>query len=61
MPTLVISTTLDQLVTPFHHRQLTDMIPGAGYAELSTGHLPFVERPEEWSALLLDFLGNASA
>ncbi|MYS09644.1 alpha/beta fold hydrolase [Streptomyces sp. SID6041] len=60
VPTLVISTTLDQLVTPFHHRQLADMIPGAEYAELSTGHLPFVERPEEWSALLLDFLGNAS-
>ncbi|MER5281024.1 alpha/beta hydrolase [Streptomyces sp. NPDC002809] len=60
VPTLVISTTLDQLVTPYHHRQLADTIPGAKYAELSTGHLPFVERPEEWAALLLDFLGNAS-
>ncbi|MFC9792882.1 alpha/beta fold hydrolase [Streptomyces sp. NPDC127584] len=61
VPTLIISTTLDQLVTPYHHRQLADTIPGAEYAELSTGHLPFVERPEEWSTLLLDFLGNVSA
>lgn len=61
VPTLIISTTLDQLVTPHHHRQLADTIPGAEYAELSTGHLPFVERPEEWSALLLGFLGKLSA
>ncbi|MEU1124149.1 hypothetical protein ABZ371_11385 [Streptomyces sp. NPDC005899] len=61
VPTSVISTTLDQLFTPYHHRQLADTIPGAEYAELSTGHLPFVERPEEWCAILLDFLGNASA
>ncbi|MET7647067.1 alpha/beta hydrolase [Streptomyces sp. NPDC005426] len=61
VPTLIISTTSDQLVTPYHHRQLADTIPGAEYAELSTGHLPFVERPEEWSALLLDFLSRASA
>ncbi|MEU9093621.1 alpha/beta hydrolase [Streptomyces sp. NPDC048428] len=60
VPTLIISTTLDQLVTPYHHRQLADTIPGAEYAELSTGHLPFVERPEEWSALLLGFLDAAS-
>lgn len=61
VPTLIISTTLDQLVTPHHHRQLADAIPGADYAELSTGHLPFVERPEEWSALHLGHLGSASA
>ncbi|MCN9244297.1 alpha/beta fold hydrolase [Streptomyces sp. RY43-2] len=56
VPTLVISTTLDQLVTPQHHRQLADAIPGARYAEIATGHLPFVERPAEWAALISDFL-----
>ncbi|MEV0578065.1 alpha/beta hydrolase [Streptomyces sp. NPDC050392] len=60
VPTLIISTTFDQLVTPSHHRQLADTIPGAEYAELPTGHLPFAERPEEWSALHLGFLGNIS-
>ncbi|MEV5985319.1 alpha/beta hydrolase [Streptomyces sp. NPDC052051] len=56
VPTLVISTTLDRLVTPHHHRQLADAIPGARYAEIATGHLPFAERPAEWAALISDFL-----
>jgi pimeloyl-ACP methyl ester carboxylesterase len=56
VPTLVISTTLDQLVTPYHHRQLAAEIPGARYAEIATGHLPFVEQPERWGALIRDFL-----
>ncbi|MEV4007399.1 alpha/beta hydrolase [Actinomadura sp. NPDC049753] len=56
VPALVISPTLDQLVTPPHHRQLADGIPGARYAEIATGHLPFLERPEEWAALIRDFL-----
>lgn len=56
VPTLVVSTTLDQLVTPYHHRQLGDGIPGARWAEIPTGHLPFVERPAEWGALMRDFL-----
>ncbi|MFF9091228.1 alpha/beta fold hydrolase [Streptomyces sp. NPDC014991] len=56
VPTLVISTTLDQLVTPQHHRQLADAIPGARYAEVAAGHLPFVEQPAEWGVLIRDFL-----
>ncbi|QFG20754.1 alpha/beta fold hydrolase [Actinomadura sp. WMMB 499] len=56
VPTLVVSTVLDQFVTPYHHRQLTDGIPGAEYAEIGTGHLPFAERPGEWAALIRDFL-----
>ncbi|MEV4437787.1 alpha/beta fold hydrolase [Streptomyces sp. NPDC049577] len=56
VPALVVSTTLDQLVTPYHHRQLADGIPAARYAEIATGHLPFVERPAEWGALIRDFL-----
>jgi pimeloyl-ACP methyl ester carboxylesterase len=56
VPTLVISTTVDALVTPYHHRQLADGIPGADFAELATGHLPFVERPTEWLSLIRSFL-----
>ncbi|GGV07318.1 hypothetical protein GCM10010182_27940 [Actinomadura cremea] len=56
VPALVVSTTLDQLVTPFHHRQVADGIPGAEFAEIATGHLPFADRPGEWSALIRDFL-----
>ncbi|SEG81742.1 Pimeloyl-ACP methyl ester carboxylesterase [Thermomonospora echinospora] len=61
VPTLVISTTLDQLVTPHHHRQLADAIPGARYAEIATGHLPFIEQPEEWATLIRDFLRENSS
>ncbi|MEV7127909.1 alpha/beta fold hydrolase [Streptomyces sp. NPDC093260] len=61
VPTLVVSTTLDQLVTPYHHRQLSDGIPGARRAEIVSGHLPFVERPEEWGALIRDFLRDNDA
>ncbi|MFD8009559.1 alpha/beta fold hydrolase [Streptomyces sp. NPDC058955] len=56
VPTLVISTTLDQLVTPHHHRQLAEAIPNSHYAEITTGHLPFVEQPAQWGALIRDFL-----
>lgn len=58
VPTLVVSTTGDNLATPFHHRQLADGIPGARWAELASGHLPFVERPEEWLALMTGFLDD---
>lgn len=56
IPTLVISTTEDQLATPYHHRQLADGIPGAKFAEIATGHLPFAERPQEWLGLIRAFL-----
>lgn len=59
VPTLVISTTLDQLVTPHHHRQLAETIPKARYAEIATGHLPFVEQPAKWSTLIRDFLRDS--
>ncbi|MFD6419565.1 alpha/beta fold hydrolase [Streptomyces sp. NPDC060194] len=43
-------------MTPSRHRGLAEGIPGARYAEIATGHLPFVERPEEWGRLMADFL-----
>ncbi|OKI10319.1 alpha/beta hydrolase [Streptomyces sp. CB02923] len=56
VPTLVIATTLDQLIHPSHSRYLADHIPGAEYAEIATGHVPMAERPEEWEGLILKFL-----
>ncbi|MGW8975650.1 alpha/beta fold hydrolase [Streptomyces platensis] len=60
-PTLVISTTQDWFTSTRLHRQLADTIPGARLAEIATGHLPMVERPEEWRQLITDFLKQQSA
>ncbi|MER7879302.1 alpha/beta fold hydrolase [Streptomyces solisilvae] len=56
VPTLVISTALDTMATPYHHRQVADGIPGARFAELASGHLPFAEAPGEWLGLIRTFL-----
>ncbi|KNB49453.1 alpha/beta fold hydrolase [Streptomyces caatingaensis] len=56
VPTLVISTAYDTLVTPHLHRELADGIPGARWAGLESGHLPFAERPGEWLELINGFL-----
>ncbi|WP_107088817.1 alpha/beta fold hydrolase [Streptomyces sp. NRRL B-3648] len=58
VPTLVIVTTADPLVSPALQRELATAIPGAEAAELPTGHLPFVERPQEWLTLISDFLAR---
>ncbi|MDQ8705880.1 alpha/beta hydrolase [Streptomyces sp. LHD-70] len=56
IPSLVISTAADLLVRPEHHREVAALLPGAGFAELDSGHLPFAERPEEWLGLISGFL-----
>ncbi|MFF7410855.1 alpha/beta fold hydrolase [Streptomyces lydicus] len=58
VPTLVIATTRDELLHPDHSRHLAEHIPGAAYAEIATGHLPMVERPEEWQELIATFLAK---
>ena len=58
VPTLVISTTDDRVTSPVLHRQLADSIPGAELAEIATGHLPMLERGDEWLHLINDFLGK---
>jgi pimeloyl-ACP methyl ester carboxylesterase len=58
IPTLVISTVGDLLVSPDLHRQLAAEIPGARLVEIDSGHLPFAERPEEWQELITGFLGE---
>lgn len=60
-PTLVISTTQDWFTSTRLHRRLADTIPGARLAEIATGHLPMVERPEEWRQLITDFLAQHRA
>ncbi|MFD7923838.1 alpha/beta fold hydrolase [Streptomyces sp. NPDC059740] len=56
VPTLVISTTEDLLVTEDLHREVAEAVPGAELARLATGHLPFTEAPGAWCELVGDFL-----
>ncbi|MER6997048.1 alpha/beta hydrolase [Streptomyces sp. NPDC000410] len=58
VPTLVISTAEDLLVTPDLHREVADALPGAELVEIPTGHLPFAERPDEWLKLITTFLDH---
>lgn len=60
VPTLVISTTEDLLVTPDLHREVAEAVPGAELVEIPTGHLPFAERPDEWRKLITTFLDRLS-
>ncbi|MBT2480114.1 alpha/beta fold hydrolase [Streptomyces sp. ISL-94] len=57
-PTLVVVTTADPLISPTLQREVAAAIPTAEVAELATGHLPFVERPQEWLKLISDFLAR---
>lgn len=56
VPTLVISTTEDRLVSPALHREVAAGIPGARLTELTTGHAPFAESPAAWGKLTAEFL-----
>ncbi|MEU2741345.1 alpha/beta hydrolase [Streptomyces sp. NPDC007095] len=60
-PTLVISAIQDWFTSTRLHHQLVDTIPGVQLVEIPTGHLPMVERPEEWQNLITDFLVRHSA
>lgn len=57
-PTLVIGCTHDHMVAPSHARALASAIAGAGYAELPTGHLAPMERPDLLTEQLRSFLGS---
>lgn len=59
-PTLVISTTQDRFTSTRLHRRLADTIPHAQLVEIPTGHLPMVERPDEWRQLI-NFPGRQGA
>lgn len=55
-PTLVIGCTHDHMVPPSHARALAAAVPGARYAEMPTGHLAPLERPDEFVRLVTEFL-----
>ncbi|GGR82772.1 hypothetical protein GCM10010252_21860 [Streptomyces aureoverticillatus] len=57
-PTLVITTTRDQLVPPALQHQVATGIKDARVAATESGHLPFAERPAEWQRLITDFLAE---
>lgn len=58
VPTLVIGTKHDRLITPSTTRALADLIPGAQWAELDSGHAPAIEAPAEWVRLIEQFLDS---
>ncbi|MFH8487574.1 alpha/beta fold hydrolase [Streptomyces longisporoflavus] len=58
VPTLVVVTTNDPLVSPALQRELAAGISTAEVAELPSGHLPFAEHPREWQKLITDFLAR---
>lgn len=55
-PTLVIGCTHDQLVPVGHSRELHESIEGSTYAEIDSGHLVVMERPDELVDLVRGFL-----
>jgi len=57
LPTLAIAGAKDGTTPPDLVRETADLIPGHRFALMrKAGHLPMVERPAEYAALLQDFL-----
>lgn len=58
-PTLVIAGSEDGSTPPDLVRELADLIPGATFSLIrGAGHLPPVDRPDEFAALLSGFLAR---
>lgn len=49
------------MISPAPHRQLAESIPDAHLVKIATGHLPMLERTDEWLQLITDFLGKHHA
>ena len=58
-PTLVIHGTVDPTIPLSAGRRMAEAIPGARLVEFAdVGHLPHLERTEEFNRIVLDFLGE---
>lgn len=59
LPALVIAGDRDGATPPDLVRELAELIPGARFELMrGVGHLPCVEKPEEYAELLVRFLGE---
>jgi pimeloyl-ACP methyl ester carboxylesterase len=60
-PTLVICGDNDYFIPTFFSKMIADNIPGSVYREIGGGgHIPFIEKPTETAATVLEFLGKLS-
>ncbi len=60
-PTLVLVGDLDTETPPSYSQFLTDLIPGARYAEIAdAGHLSNLEQPDQINQLILNHLKEAT-
>jgi pimeloyl-ACP methyl ester carboxylesterase len=55
-PVLAIGASQDRIVPYSQTRALADSIPQALYKEIDAGHIVLFERPEEFIALVSEFL-----
>jgi pimeloyl-ACP methyl ester carboxylesterase len=61
VPLLVVGFADDQLVPAYLAREVAEVVPGANYVEVpDTGHIGYLERPDEVNQLLVDFLTGAA-
>jgi pimeloyl-ACP methyl ester carboxylesterase len=56
IPTLVLTGSEDRLVPPGNARMIAERIPGAVLKELPGGHTFFMEHPELFNPLVIDFV-----
>lgn len=56
VPTLVLGSTQDRTIPVANAQAMHEAIPGSEYAELDTGHVMQLERADEFTKLLKDFL-----
>jgi 3-oxoadipate enol-lactonase len=60
-PTLLISSTQDQLATVAENIEMTNLIPNAKHIVLKTGHASLVENPLKFIEIISDFLTSVDA
>jgi 3-oxoadipate enol-lactonase len=59
--TLLVSATHDQIVPPVYSADLAHLIPHATKAEISSGHLSFLENPIDLASVISEFVRGASS